>query len=188
MTNLDHELKTGKVLLAEPFMLDRHFRRSAVALCEYDKQDGSIGFILNRPMEINVDGLVQDFPEFESEVYYGGPVDHNTLHYLHNLGDLLEGSVQVANGVYWGGGFEKLKLLISTELVQPQNIRFFLGYSGWSAGQLEEELRLGSWILTDLFANYVFKTRPERIWQRAMRHKGDKYTVLAEMPDIKSWN
>lgn len=187
MTNTDKELKSGQLLLAEPFMLDHHFKRSAVVLCEHNKE-GSIGFILNRPMEVSVDGLVQDFPEFDAEVYYGGPVDHNTLHYLHNLGELLDDSVKIANGVYWGGDFEKLKVLISTELVKPGNIRFFLGYSGWSTGQLEEEMRLGSWMLADLFANYVFKTRPDDLWQQVMHNKGDKYTVLAQIPEIKSWN
>ncbi|HKK75995.1 MAG TPA: YqgE/AlgH family protein [Saprospiraceae bacterium] len=187
MTNTDKDLKRGKVLLAEPFMLDRDFKRSAVVLCEHNKE-GSLGFILNRPLAISVDGLVKDFPEFEAEVYSGGPVDHRTLHYLHNLGDMLDDSVKIARGVYWGGDFEKLKVLISTELVKPKNIRFFLGYSGWSAGQLEEEMRLGSWMLADLFANYVFKTEPDDLWQQVMHNKGDKYTVLAQIPELNGWN
>lgn len=188
MIETDKDLKSGRVLLAEPFMLDQHFKRSAVLLCEHSKEDGSIGFILNRPMEVSVDGLVQDFPEFDAPVYYGGPVNHNTLHYLHNLGEMLDDSVKVGRGVYWGGDFEKLKVLISTELVKPENIRFYLGYSGWSAGQLEEEMRLGSWMLADLFANYVFKSEADRLWQRVMQNKGERYTVLAQIPEIPSWN
>ena len=133
MTNTNEELQSGVVLLAEPFMLDRYFRRSAILLCEHN-EEGSIGFIMNRPLDLNIDGLIQDFPEFEAEVFYGGPVGNDTIHYIHNLGDLLEDSVKISSGVYWGGDFDKLKFLISSEMVQPHNIRFFMGYSGWSPG------------------------------------------------------
>ncbi|MEO0340680.1 MAG: YqgE/AlgH family protein, partial [Bacteroidota bacterium] len=102
MTNTNEELQSGIVLLAEPFMLDRYFRRSAILLCEHN-EEGSIGFIMNRPLDLNIDGLIQDFPEFEAEVFYGGPVGNDTIHYIHNLGDLLEDSVKISSGVYWGG-------------------------------------------------------------------------------------
>jgi putative transcriptional regulator len=187
MTHTDKKLGSGKVLVAEPFMLDRYFKRSAVLLCEHN-EEGSIGFILNRPLDINVDSLIQDFPEFETEVYYGGPVQNDTIHYLHNVGDLLDDSVKIDDGVYWGGDFEKLKVLISTELIKPENIRFYLGYSGWSTGQLAEEMKLGSWMLADLFPNYIFKTEPDHLWKQVMHNKGKQFTVLAQMPEIASWN
>lgn len=187
MTNTDKKLESGKILLAEPFMQDRYFKRSAVLLCEHN-QEGSIGFILNRRLDVSLEGLIQDFPDFDTEVYYGGPVQNDTIHYLHDVGDLLDDSVKVGEGVYWGGDFEKLKVLISTELIQPHNIRFFLGYSGWSTGQLEEEMKQGSWMLADLFANYVFKTEPDSLWRQVMHNKGMQYTVLAQIPEIPSWN
>ncbi|MBL7792479.1 MAG: YqgE/AlgH family protein, partial [Saprospiraceae bacterium] len=128
------EVKNGSLLIAEPFMLDPNFKRAAVLLCEHSPE-GSIGFILNKPLGMRIDELIEDFPEFDSEVFFGGPVQTDTIHYIHCVGDLLEESVKLTDGVYWGGDFEKLKFLISSQLILPQDIRFFLGYSGWSEGQ-----------------------------------------------------
>ncbi|RMF28442.1 MAG: YqgE/AlgH family protein [Bacteroidetes bacterium] len=181
------KIRSGQVLLAEPFMLDPNFKRSAVLLCEHGPE-GSIGFIFNKRLDMRVDSLINDFPEFNSRVFFGGPVQTDTIHYLHNVGDLLEGSIQVAEGVWWGGDFQKLKFLIDSQLVLPKNIRFFVGYSGWSEGQLESELEWGSWVMADMDPNYLFKSRPEQLWSQIMRNKGSTYTVIAQMPDAVTWN
>ncbi len=182
-----HDVKTGNVLLAEPFMLDPNFKRSAVILCEHT-DEGSIGFIMNKPIKMNVDDLIEEFPEFISEVLFGGPVQTDTIHYVHNVGDLLEDSVQITQSLYWGGDFEKLKFLISSNLIKPHNIRFFIGYSGWSEGQLNDELNLGSWVLTDMDPNYLFNTEPDLLWQQAMENKGSTFSVIAQIPEFKTWN
>jgi putative transcriptional regulator len=122
------QVKTGNILLAEPFMLDPNFRRSVVLLCDHH-DEGSIGFILNKPLNRSIDEIIPDFPEFKSEVFYGGPVATDTIHFIHSVGDLVEDSVEVSRGVYWGGDYEKLKFLIESELILPDNIRFFIGYS-----------------------------------------------------------
>ena len=132
------EIKTGSVLLAEPFMFDSNFKRSAILLCEHN-EEGSIGFILNKELDMQVDELIADFPSFDGKVFFGGPVQTDTIHYIHNVGNLLEDSVKVVPGVYWGGDFEKLKFLIQSDMIKPHNIRFFVGYSGWSDGQLGDE-------------------------------------------------
>ena len=117
------EVQSGKVLLAEPFMLDPNFKRSAVLLCEHS-DEGSVGFIMNKPLNMRIDELIEDFPSFGGEVYFGGPVQTDTIHYVHNLGELLDDSLPVSPGVYWGGDFEKLKFLITSNLVSEENIRF----------------------------------------------------------------
>lgn len=175
------------MLLAEPFMADPNFKRSAILLCEHT-DEGSTGFILNKSLDMRVDELVADFPTFDAGVYFGGPVQIDSMQYIHNVGELLEGSTKIAEGIYWGGDFNKLKFLISSELIQPDNIRFFLGYSGWSDGQLLDELSLGSWVVTGMDANYLFKSKSDQLWQQAMYNKGDLYTVIANMPDGPSWN
>jgi len=184
---VSEEVKSGKVLLAEPFMQDPNFKRSVVLLCEHNAE-GSLGFIMNKPLSMRVDELIEDFPEFESEVLFGGPVQTDTIHYVHNVGDLLEESIQIADGVFWGGNFEKLKFLISSQLIRPQNIRFFVGYSGWSEGQLVDEMEFGSWVLAEMDANYLFKSRPKNLWKQVMYNKGNAYTVIAQMPDSQTWN
>ena len=182
-----NEVKSGKVLLAEPFMLDPNFKRSAVLLCEHTN-DGSVGFIMNKPLNMRVDELVEGFPEFDSGVLFGGPVQTDTIHYIHNVGPLLDDSVKVFDGIYWGGDFEKLKFLISSQLILPTNIRFFVGYSGWSEGQLSDELSYGSWVLADMDANYLFKSKPMNLWQQVMYNKGNTFTVIAQLPEAMSWN
>ena len=180
-------INKGMVLLAEPFMLDPNFKRSAVLVCDHHDL-GSLGFIVNKPLDIQVEDLLTDFPEFPSSVYFGGPVATDTIHYIHNVGDLLEDSVQVGRGIYWGGDFEKLKFLIESKLVLPKNIRFYVGYSGWSSGQLKNELKIGSWVVADLHANYIFKTKPAMVWKQIMQNLGSTFSVIAQMPDSVNWN
>ena len=180
-------LKSGQVLIAEPFMADPFFKRAVVLLCEHH-QEGTIGFILNKNIDMGINELMSDFPEFEADVFYGGPVQTDTLHYIHNLGELLDESVKVADGVWWGGDFEKLKFLITQQLVKPADIRFFVGYSGWSSGQLHEEMKFGSWVTGEMDPNYLFKFKPNRLWKQVMYNKGNVYEVISDLPEHISWN
>lgn len=188
MCMVGSSIQAGKVLVAEPFMVDPNFKRATILLCEHDKSEGSIGFIMNKPLATNIDELIDDFPEFASEVYFGGPVQTDTIHYIHNIGDLLDDSVEVARGVYWGGDFDKLKFLITSELIQPSQIRFFVGYSGWSEGQLTDEMEYGSWLVADMDANYLFRNEASDLWQQVMENKGNAYSVIAQVPEDISWN
>ncbi|MCS6929033.1 MAG: YqgE/AlgH family protein [Saprospiraceae bacterium] len=180
-------IKSGQILIAEPFMLDPFFRRSVVLLCEHHEQ-GSIGLILNKSINMTLNELLPDFPHFEAEVFYGGPVQTDTLSYLHNVGDLLEGSLPVARGVWWGGNFEALRFLTSQGLIQPSNIRFMVGYAGWSAGQLQEEMSYKSWVTGEMDPNYLFNTNPDDLWRLAMYNQGSTYTIIADNADAVSWN
>ena len=180
-------IQSGHLLLAEPFMLDPYFRRAAVLLCEHHDQ-GTLGFILNKNIDMSINDLMSDFPNMDAEVYYGGPVQTDTLHYVHNVGELLDDSVKIGEGMWWGGDFEKLKFLVTSDLIKPENIRFFVGYSGWSAGQLTDELESGSWVVANSDANYIFRTKPAALWSTAMHNKGNLFEVLADMPEDISWN
>lgn len=181
------DIKAGNLLLAEPFMRDGNFKRAAIILCEHN-EDGSLGFVMNKPLNMKVNELIADFPDFDAEVYFGGPVQTDTIHYVHNVGDLLDDSLKVIDGVYWGGDFSKLKFLIESGLIKPHNIRFFVGYSGWSSGQLWGEMVHQSWVLTDMHPNYLFKSKPSMLWEEIMNHKGGNFGVIARMPDDPIWN
>lgn len=167
--------------------MDPNFKRSVIALCEHN-EEGSIGFVLNKPLDIKLEDLLESFPEFDAGVYFGGPVATDTIHYIHNVGELLDGSVQICQGVHWGGDFEKLKFLVGSELVKPQNIRFYIGYSGWSPGQLKDEMELGSWVIDELDSNYVFKTYNEKLWGKVLNNKGNTFSVIAQMPKSSRLN
>ena len=181
------DLQTGIILLAEPFMLDNNFRRATVLLVEHSNE-GSLGFILNRRVNMRVDRLVDEFPDFDAPVYFGGPVATDTVHYLHRKGDLIEGSEEVSEGIYWGGNYDQLKALIGRGLVTTRDVRFFVGYTGWSPRQLLEELQGGSWVPATMYPNYLFKTRPERLWAQVMSNKGNTFSVIAAMDDGVHFN
>ncbi len=183
----NEKLKHGNLLIAEPFMVDPNFKRSVILLCEHE-EEGSVGFILNKSLDMRINDLIEDFPDFKAPVYFGGPVQTDTIHYIHNVGDVLEDTQKVMNGVFWGGDFEKLKFLIKSGMVQEENIRFFIGYSGWSTGQLIQEMEHGSWLTTSMHSNYLFKNNSESLWKNVMNNKGKAYTVIAQMPDSAHQN
>jgi len=182
-------ISSGQVLVADPFLTESNFRRAVICLCDHSNDEGSIGFILNKPINIKLEDLISDVEvEEEFKVYYRGPVATDTIHYLHNIGDLLEESVKVSQGLYWGGNYEKLKFLIGSGLVKSNNIRFYVGYSGWSPGQLNEELQYGSWMTSEVHANYVFKSKASKLWKQVLDNKGNTFSVIAQMPNGISLN
>jgi len=181
-------LAIGSILIAEPFMLDLHFKRSVVLLTDHHPDDGSIGFILNKTLKMSVNELINDFPEFDAKVYYGGPVATDTIHYIHNVGEILDESREIIKGIFWGGDFDKLKFLIENELIKPENIRFYIGYSGWEPGQLIQELKTGSWVIDFGHPNYVFKSKEEILWTKALENKGKNYSIIGQIPDSNNLN
>ncbi len=183
----EKQIRAGKVLIAQPFMEDPQFKQSVIVICEHT-QDGSLGFVLNKPLKMNVNELVSEFPEQEFELYFGGPVATDTIHYIHNSRDLLEDSQEISKGVFWGGDFEKLKFLIRSELIKPGDIKFFVGYSGWSSGQLEDELKGNSWFMGEMDANYAFNSHSYSLWKKVLQVKGDTFSVIAQMNEGFSKN
>lgn len=180
-------VKRGTVLIAEPFMMDTFFHRTVVLICQHDK-DGSFGFCLNKPLELMINDVVDDFPEFEARIYCGGPVRQRSLYFLHDLGDMLEDSSEISQGVWWGSNFEALKILVKQGLVTPERIRFFVGFSGWGENQLDEEMGIGSWVTTEMHPNYMFKEEPKDLWQKTLEHKGRNFAVIAGIPDVLNLN
>jgi putative transcriptional regulator len=181
------EISPGKILIAEPFMLDPNFKRTVILICEHETH-GTTGFILNKFLDIKMEELIADFPKTAAKVHIGGPVGVDTVHYLHDVGHILDDSIEVSPGIFWGGDFEQLKFLIQNGLITEKNIKFFVGYAGWTENQLAEELIEGSWLVDDMDPNYLFKTRPFVLWQTVLHNKGNTYTVIAQMPDSVSLN
>lgn len=179
----------GRILIAEPFMLDPVFKRTVISIVDYHPKDGTIGFILNRPIKMQIADLVADFPDFEAYVSYGGPVATDTIHFLHNVGELIDESRRVMPGLYWGGDFSKLKFLIQSEMITPANVRFFVGYSGWEAQQLNGELDQDTWLISDMDPNYAFKEpKNKKLWKQVLTHMGNVHAVIGQMPEGNSLN
>ncbi len=185
---IDFNLKKGDIILAEPFMENPHFKDAVIVITEHSENNGTVGFIINKTLKLRMKEVVEDFPEIDLDLLYGGPVQTDTLHYVHTYGDILSDSLHVTKNLYWGGDFMQLKALIRQRVIQPEGIRFYLGYSGWSPGQLEEEFEEGTWMQSKLDLNYLFKTKLKKVWPRAMADKGNEFTVIAKMPGSISWN
>jgi len=176
-------LKTGCILIAQPFMHAPPFTRSVIYITDYSPEEGAVGFVLNKPLKMKVDRLISNFPEFKGMAMYGGPVQNDIIHYLHTYGDLLTESTKVQAGIFWGGQFEKIKVLIEKGLIESGRIRFYVGYSGWSPGQLEQEIKDGAWVVGQSDRNFIFNTPFHKLWQQAMTYQGDVYSVIAQIPD-----
>jgi len=177
----------GNILISEPFLFDPHFKRTVVLLTEHNKE-GTVGFVLNRSYKLNINDAIEDFPNFSSELFYGGPVGPGSLFYIHQLGDLMEGSKKIMKGLYWGGDFDKLQLLIDTKQISQEEIRFFVGYSGWEPGQLDKELKEKSWIVANTNSRQVMKGRSKNFWKDILKGLGKKHAIMANFPEDPSLN
>jgi len=171
----------GRVLLSEPFMGDYYFGRSVILLAEHN-DEGSFGIILNKPVTAGFNEVLKDFPEFNAPIYLGGPVESDSLFYVHTIGENLEGAVEILNGLYWGGDIEVLKEMILLKVVQPKDIRFFIGYSGWAADQLTTELKRNSWVITRAPKTELMKMDPLNMWETLLGKMGDTYKYWSKFP------
>jgi putative transcriptional regulator len=177
----------GKILSSEPFLPDSFFNRSIVYLTDHSPQ-GSVGFILNKKLDLNISTAIAGFEGWSENINMGGPVAPDTLHYLHSIGDLVPNSVLIEDNIYWGGDIDAIRELISTGKIDHSQIRFFLGYSGWSAGQLERELKEDSWIIARVKADIIMGNRGDNTWKRVLRSFKNKYRMWADFPDSPDMN
>lgn len=172
----------GRILISDPFEGDDFFERSVVYLCEHS-QEGSFGFILNNLIQINLTELNQSFPAIDISLSTGGPVDTESLFFLHTLGNELNLSTPISEGISIGGDFQQLYKFINPEHIQNHKIRFFLGYSGWSAGQLEEEIKQNAWVVADVKdAEEIMQIHQPDTWKYFMEKLGKKYKIMTDFP------
>ncbi|PHQ59570.1 MAG: transcriptional regulator [Maribacter sp.] len=180
--------KKGKLLIAEPTLTgDVSFNRSIVLLVEHNKE-GSVGFILNKPLEYNINDLVTDI-EIPFQVYNGGPVEQDNLYFIHKVPDLIDNSFEVADGIFWGGDFEKTVGLINLKVISEEDIRFFMGYSGWSSLQLDQELSSQSWVVVNNeYASAILQKSSAAFWKEKMIELGGNYLLWSNAPENPGLN
>ena len=177
----------GKILISEPFLPDSFFNRTIVYLADHNAE-GSVGFILNKKLEIKVCDAISGFDGWEEHLSMGGPVAPDTLHYLHILGDEIPKSVWVDENIFWGGDINFIRKMIKAGKLNNTQIRFFLGYSGWSAGQLERELKENSWVIARIKTDIVLNNQVENTWKRVLRGFNNKYRMWADFPESPDMN
>jgi putative transcriptional regulator len=177
----------GRILISEPFLPDTFFNRSVVYLTDHDA-NGSVGFILNKRLDVRLSDAVSGFEGWDENLSMGGPVSPDTLHYLHTLGNLIPNSVLVDDNIYWGGEIDAIREMIKAGSIKPSQIRFFLGYSGWSAGQLERELKENSWVIAKVKSEIIMNSRGSDSWKRLLRTFNNKYRIWADFPESPEMN
>lgn len=176
------EPQKGDLLISEPFLADPNFSRTVILLCEHN-MDGSFGFVLNKPAKVKLNELIEGVGERQDNVYVGGPVQQNTLQFIHKNDALIEGGVEVLEGLFWGGNFEQMLAMMEGNLVQTNDIKFFVGYSGWAGGQLKGELELNSWIISrNIDIGQIFNTDVESLWKEVLNTMGGKFKIVANFP------
>lgn len=177
----------GKLLIAEPSILnDKSFNRSVIYLTEHTPE-GSIGFILNKPTEFILSDLI---PEINCDftIFNGGPVEKENLYFIHKSPDLIPDSIQISKDMYWGGNFEALTELLNNNLILDTEIRFFLGYSGWSEEQLVDELRESTWVVTENNLPNLFNINSNDFWKNQLLKFGGEYQIWANAPENPALN
>ncbi len=177
----------GSLLVSEPFLEDLNFRRSVVLVAETSEL-GSIGFILNRPLDMLTGEVVPDLLQFEFPVFYGGPLEPNSLHFIHKHGDDIPGSMQILPNVYWGGDISYVNDLIITAKASVNDFRFFLGYSGWEPNQINEEVEEKAWWVATADSPIIFDDDMENMWGNVVKLLGEDFAYMANSPEDISWN
>lgn len=177
---------TGRILLSEPFLNDSFFRRSVILLAQ-NSERGSMGFILNKPVGYNIHELINDFPEMDNQVYFGGPVESNSLFFIHTIPQLIDSSFEIGGGIHYGGDFNKLKKLATVGLIKPHQIRFFAGYSGWDSGQLDFEMQEDSWLVFDR-PKELLEMEPENLWGDLLKQTKSELAIWSNFPEDPTLN
>jgi putative transcriptional regulator len=171
----------GTLLIANPFLKDPNFSRTVIFLCEHTEK-GSFGFVLNKQFPKPLEELVPDLNITNFPVYQGGPVQRDALHFLHQYPQIISGGEEVLENVFWGGNFESLLINLKNNDIAKNRIRFFVGYSGWSEGQLNDELKEESWLTVKATRKLIFDTNPEDIWKNSLKHLGGNYEMMINFP------
>jgi putative transcriptional regulator len=172
---------SGILLIADPFLKDPNFLRTVVLLCEHN-EEGSFGFVINRPYGSTLEQLVPEMDGFSLPVFYGGPVQMDTIHFVHQYPDEIPGGQEITDGVYWGGDFNRAMELVKSGRADSLKIRFFIGYSGWGEGQLEEEMKEKSWLTASATKRLIFTDNINNTWKDALKHLGGDYEMMINFP------
>lgn len=178
----------GKLLIAEPSLTgDVSFNRSVVLLAEHN-QEGSVGFILNKPLDYNISDLISEIT-IPFQVFNGGPVEQDNLYFIHKVPHLIDGSIEISDGIFWGGNFDRTVELINNKTITEQDIKFFLGYSGWASYQLDQELNSNSWVVVNNeYESGILEKSSTAFWKEKMVELGGDYLLWSNAPENPSLN
>ena len=181
------KLEEGNILISDPFLRDPNFSRTVILIVKHN-DEGSLGFVLNDKSKFTISEVVDNFPDFETNIFLGGPVGIESLFFIHTRNDIISEGIEVINGLYWGGDFDELKNAISENKIQKEELIFFVGYSGWDKEQLDREIKEKSWIIADITTEEVMLQTGKYLWNSKLKNLGEKYKILSNFPADPSLN
>lgn len=178
--------KQGILLISEPSLKDFYFRQSVVLLAEHN-EDGTFGVIVNKPIEVRLDEVITSFTGYEYKIYLGGPVKTDSIFFIHTVPH-VENSLRIMDGLFWGGDLDRIHDMMKSGRMTENQIRFFLGYSGWNPNQLDREIGEKSWVLSQASVNEVISNHPEQLWSNYLKNMGNDYAIWANFPSDPTQN
>ncbi len=174
--------RTGSLLISEPLLQGPYFQRSVVLIIGHSNHEGTVGVVLNKSISTDLNNFLPSVIDFNPYMFVGGPVNLFSIYFLHTLGAIIEDSIEIVEGLYWGGNIETVNKLSELKILNDQNIRFFLGYAGWQAGQLEDELDENNWAVLEPDNIDFFKVPSAFLWEYTVSKLGDDYKFWASLP------
>lgn len=174
-------LKKGRILISEPLINDKTFFKSIILITYHSKIE-TLGLIINQPTKFYLNEMIDDINKSDFKLYLGGPVDQNTIQFIHTLGNLIKNSVEINKGLYWGGDFAIVRKLINNNQISPNDIKFFIGYSGWHKNQLENEINEKSWVLDNTSTKLCMQKSNSELWSRIAKKRGGEYAIWSNLP------
>ena len=174
-------IKKGQILISNPSLADPTFFKSVIILTHHSK-DESIGLVINQPTNFYLDDIIDDVPKERFPVYIGGPVEKNSIQYIHTLGNQITNSSRITKNLYWGGDFNQIVTLMKENKISKDHIRFFVGYSGWGENQLNIEINEKSWIIDNLNVESCMKYSTDQLWTELIKIKDKDYAIWANLP------
>jgi putative transcriptional regulator len=157
------KVQPGTILISSPDLEDPNFDKVVIAICEYNTK-GAMGFVINQPYDRNFNELLEFSNSKPFPLYEGGPVENDSLYFIHRRPDIIEHSALIADGIYLGGDFKQAVSHINTAVHPDEDIKLFIGYCGWDPNQLEAEIDEGSWLVTDAAISFVLKEMTNQVW------------------------
>jgi putative transcriptional regulator len=182
----DISVETGKLLIAEPMSQDDHFKRTVVFMAYHHVKE-SVGYVLNKRADFGLSHIVDELQGFNYPLYVGGPVEIDSLHIIHRVPDLIGGDL-ITENTYWSGDLDMAIAYIKAGLIVPTQCKFFMGYSGWTAGQLDAELDMQAWLVAHADKQLLFETPDDLLWKRAIGSLGKKFHPLLHVPTNPEYN
>ncbi|MFQ5672019.1 MAG: YqgE/AlgH family protein [Nitrospinales bacterium] len=187
---MEQKYGKGYFLIANPVLPDPNFSRTVVLLCNHN-DEGSFGLVVNRAADMTASEVFanHEVARFvDNKVYIGGPVSQSQVFYLCRSRDPIPDMETVCEGVQMGMRWDVLDRVVASLKDPEQDIRFYLGYSGWAAGQLDGEMEHRSWLTCHARDDFVFGEQEDHIWQNVVRSLGRDYEYLLHAPTNPNLN